>query len=313
MDSRSRPRRAQGAPFGDRERYHRAVDAPSTQGARALLGGFLALSVFLLILSLSVRQATQPAPAQRALQPGIASLTDLDLLLSEQSGSLKREAERGDASATFRLTAYPIDVQLSRNDVLSLSPSELRAVILARSAAVVYQRGLSAFDVTGRQSISLFSAQGLLDLVVGRLSSDTNDLASKLAAAFVVLTALLAVAVAARGEGIERLRALGFAVVVGALPGFLLTLLARFVAGRLGADPFVADLRAILVTLLGVPLRNYLVVALLGGFVVALEPGMRFAARFLPLEPAPVAGDGDWPAAAANPIADLEGRQADDR
>ncbi len=265
---RNRPRKD---PSSARERYYEL--SPSTgDGGTTLLAVFFAISVLLLVAALSARQATQPAPARRVLVAGIASLTDIDLLLAENGSDLKRQAE-ADGGDTFRLPGYPIDIALSRNEVTRLSQRELRELILARSAAVVYAEGLKAFDQTGRQSLSLFSAQGALDFAVGRISKDTNNTASVATAVLTVLTAILALAVLVRGEGYRRLRTVGLAVVAGAVPGFLIVLLLRVVANNVGGDdPFVRELREIVRTLLAVALRNYLVVTILGAVILALGP-----------------------------------------
>ncbi len=50
--------------------------------------------------------------------------------------------------------------------------------------------------------------------------------------------------------------------------GLLLFALIRFLTGRLGgSDTFVEDLRTITQSVIGVPLRNFLIVTLLGAFL----------------------------------------------
>jgi hypothetical protein len=274
---RDRPREN---PSSARERYY-ALSPSASDGGATLLAVFFAIALLLFVAALSARQATQPAPAHRVLVAGIASLTDIDLLLAEHGSDLKRQAESG-SSDTFRLPGYPIDIALSRNEVTKLSQQDLRELILARSAAVVYGEGLKAFDQTGRQSLSLFSAQGALDFAVGRISKDTNSTARTATTSLALLTAALALAVVMRGEGYRRLRTLGLGVVAGALPGFLIVVALRFVAEKLGGDdPFVAQLREIVATLLAVPLRNYLVVAVLGAVITALGPAFGLFQRRL--------------------------------
>jgi len=275
-------------PSSARARHYTA--GPSAgDGGTTLLAVFFAIAVLLLVAALSARQATQPAPAHRVLVAGVASLTDIDLLLAEHGSDLKRQAESGNAD-TFRLPGYPIDIALSRNEVTKLPQQDLRELILARSAAVVYAEGLKAFDQTGRQSLSLFSAQGALDFAVGRISRDTNSTASTATTSLALLTAALALAVVLRGDGYRRLRTLGLAVVAGALPGFLIVLALRFGVENVGGDdPFVVQLREIVATLLAVPLRNYFVVALLGAVITALGPAFGLLQRRL----VPPVGDED--------------------
>jgi hypothetical protein len=263
-------RSGQGIP-GARERFYATPGAPG-DGGTTLLAVFLAFVILLLTASLSVRQATEPRPAQRVLEAGIASLTDIDLLLAEHGNDLKHEAESGTA-ATFNLPGYPIDVFLSRDEVIQRSIPELRSLILARSAGAVYAEGLSAFDRTGHQSLSLFSAQGALDFAVGHVSRETNSAAGTASIVLALVTGALALALVMRVTGYRRFRTLGLAVVAGALPGLLLVLAVRFAANNIGHnDPFMAQLRLIVTTLLAVPMRNYLVVAVLGAVIAALAP-----------------------------------------
>jgi hypothetical protein len=245
--------------------------ATSSHGARrAFLAAMLAVSVFFLVLSLSARQATQPGTAQRVIESGIASLTDIDRLIAEDADALRRLAQSGD-TATFAIPGYPLDIRLTHDEIRTLSNDQLRDLILSRSSAVVYTEGLRSFDRTGSQSISRFSSQGVLKSLVGELSESTNHRATIATVVFAVLVALFAVAVLAAGEGWSRLRTAGIATLLGALPGLALFAFAWFMAGRIGGgDPFVQDIRSIARSVLSVPMRNFLVVTVLGGFIVVL-------------------------------------------
>jgi hypothetical protein len=246
--------------------------ATNSHAARhAFLAIMLAVSVFFLILSLSARQATAPGTAQRVIQSGIASLTDIDRLIAEDGDALRLLAQNNDAS-TFTIPGYPLQVFLSRQEVTTLSNQQLRDLMLARSSAIVYTQGVDSFDRTGNQSISRFSSQGLLKSLVGELSESTHSKATIATIVFAVLVALCAVALLAVGNGWARLRTAGVATLLGALPGLALFGFAWFMADRIGgSDPFVEDVRSIARSVLTVPMRNFGVVVVLGAFIAAIS------------------------------------------
>ena len=161
----------------------------SRDGRQALLAAFLGLSVFLLVLALSTRQTTASGPAQRLISAGVAVTTDVDQLLADEREPIRQLAQNSSAQA-IPVPGYPLEVFLTRDEALNATTPELRAVILQRSSALVYTQGLSAFDRTGHQSISRFSAQGMIDFAVGELSADTHSRASLGTAIFALTTAL---------------------------------------------------------------------------------------------------------------------------
>src|SRR5439155_12728297 len=129
-----------------------------------------------------------------------------------------------------------LDVYLSRDEVLTLSTPALRALILHRSSALVYARGLSAFDRTGGQSLSIFSSEGALQLLVGQLSADSHDHAGIAATVLAILTALAGIALVFKADGMRRVRALGEAAVPGGLLGILATIGGRALLGLFGGS-----------------------------------------------------------------------------
>lgn len=251
------------APHSTRERIFGNATA-SRDGRATLLAALLAVSVFLLVLALSTKQVTSPAPAQRLISAGIAVTTDIDGVLAEDDAALKQLAQDSNTQA-IAIPGYPLEVYLNRDEILNLSEPQLRDLVLARSAAQVYAQGLGAFDRTGHQSIGRFSSQGMLELAVGQLSQGTHDRASLGTLLFALMTALVACGVLASYAGWTRVRVLGIATVVGALPGAMLFALIRFGVGNIGGgDAFVQDLREIAGTVIDVPLRNFVIVTALG-------------------------------------------------
>lgn len=241
----------------------------SRDGRKALLTALLAVLVFLFLLAFSTRQATAEAPAQRVLESGVAATTDVDALLAEDRPALQQFAEQNTAQS-IPVAGVPIEVFVTRDEALNLSPAQLRQVVLQRAAAQVYADGLKAFDRTGKQSISRFSSQGLLEFGVGQLSGDTHDRATL--ATILLLAALVAAAggVLAVNAGWQRARSLGLGVLAGSLPGVALFAIAWLLAGVVaGSDVFQADLEAIVRAVIMVPLRNYVVGTALGVVILA--------------------------------------------
>ena len=214
-----------------------------------------------------MRQVTQPANAREILRSGLVTLTDIDALLVEYGNNI-RELGRTSNQDTVPIPGFPLDVRLTRQEAVQSTDAQLRQLILDRSTEFVYRDGLNSFDRTGAQSLSVFSSEGLLESLIGQLSQSTNrraDIASIVLGAIVVLLALLAVL---RTAGYRRLGTLGAGFLGGALPGVLVFLGLRLLTGAGGNDPFTADVREIVRRVIGVPLRNYVIVSSLGGVLV---------------------------------------------
>jgi hypothetical protein len=247
------------------ERPHHAYD-----GSKSLYSFALALLLLLFMAALSATQVTAEPEAQRLLQAGIATLTDVDVLVAENREPLRQLAENTQG-ATVPFPGYPLAVSLTRQEALTGSNAEIRAALLERSAALVYADGLGAFDRTGEQSLGTFSTQGVMRLVVGQLSETTHRRATIASIVLGTLAGLAALGVIARNGGYARLRVIGFASLGAAIPGAAVVFAVRLLAARYwSGDPFNEDLGDIMRAVANVPLRNYLV---LGGLGVALAAG----------------------------------------
>ncbi|GMV85414.1 MAG: hypothetical protein AMXMBFR80_12700 [Dehalococcoidia bacterium] len=258
----------------------------TSEGRRSLVAALFAASLFLLITAISVRQVTTPANALPVLQSGIAVVTDVNQLVADDAPRARDQARNSDGEV-FTLPGYPLDVALSRSELLDLTDARLASLLVQRSAALVYADGLAAFDRTGEQSLDRFSSQGLLELAVSQVSQSTHDRATLAAAILALSTAGLGALFAATGEGWGRLRGLGLAIAVGSVPGLLLFGALWWLAGRLGAgDPFESDLREIVRAVFEVPLRNYSIVLATGLALVAASIVLALIERRL--APAPL-------------------------
>lgn len=232
------------------------------------------LSLFFFVLALSARQSTSEGAANRLLESGISSITEVDLVLAERTDEIHQFAASSGESS-FAVPGYPLSVRITREES-ALPRSQLRTIVLQRSAALVYVEGLRAFDKTGKQSLGIVSAEGALRLAAGQLSEESNDRATVATLVLAVLMAALAAMVLARGEGYGRLRALGVAVLVGAAPGVLFAVLIRLGVRQVGDDdPFMSDLQSILDALVSVVLRNFVVMTVLGAVLTVSPTVMR--------------------------------------
>ncbi len=293
-----RPRRSD--PPLERRRFERERSAAGRESA--LLFG-VALATFVLIAAVSIRQATSPGNAIGVIEDGVAATTEIDLLLGEHLAALQEQAREG-GEETYGLPGYPIDVFLSRDELLKLDESGVRDLMLWRSAHVVYDEGLKAFDRTGNQEVSFLSLQGQMDFVLGNLTGERHSQSGTVAVLAGLTLAAMAIGALVTAEGYGGFRKLGLAVAGGAGFGLLLSGLAWLGAGvTASGDSFTTDLRDILKTLLAMPLRNY-VVALAAGLLCALlSPLAGLVARFAavtgerrePAEPLTEHADGgDW-------------------
>jgi len=259
----------------------------SGEGRRSFAVAILTLCILVFVVSLSCRQATAPGPARNILESGLVSLTDIDQQLADEGAEFRADAAASDESS-IELPGYPLDVVLTPKEVTASTDAELRTLILERSSALLYARGLDAFDRTGEQSLRRFSIQGLLEFGVGQVSQTTHDRATLLTLLTLAGIALCGAIVAATSTGWGRMRALGMAAAAGALPVVLVFVVLRMIVGQVGGDdPFIAGYREITDAALGVPVRNGLIVFGAGVAVVAVSLVLSRIERLVS-RPAPV-------------------------
>lgn len=260
-------------------------EATHGDGRRSLLGALFAVSLFLLILSLSVRQVTAPSNAMVMLESGIAVLTDVDRLIEDEAPRLRLLAENS-RDDVFALPGYPLDVAVDREE-LELEDDELRDRLLARSAALVYAEGVGAFDRTGEQRINRLSSEGLLEFAVAQVSETTHDRATMATMVFGLTTAALGALFVATSSGWGRMRGFGFATAAGALPGVFLFAFFSWTIGQLGgSDGFMEDIREITRWGVRAPLRNFGIVFIAGAVIAVAGIALGYAEKRFVREPA---------------------------
>jgi hypothetical protein len=277
-----------------RERIQTRVANETSMGSRTLFGGLLAVSTMLLLAAVSLWQVTEPGNAQILLRQGIASATEVDQLLAQDGDSIRSYALAADTTV-ISVPGYAIRIAVTKDEVLRSDDERLANLLLERSAALVYHEGLGAFDVTGDQHVGILSAQGLLDLLVGRLSVGTHRHAAQASVVLALIWAAAAVLLSVQENGFRRIRMVGQAVLTGGAPGLVLSLGARLIANRLGSDdPFVSDVRALLLATIAVPVRNYAIVSAAAAALIVCGVALGFAGRRLGH------GDGDNEASPAD-------------
>jgi len=232
----------------------------------------LAIATFLLVASISLWQAAYPGRATVILRNAVVATTEIDVVLREHLNELKHSAQ-SDQADLVSVPGYPVEVYFSRDEAMELDEPAIRDLLLRRSASVVYAEGLKAFDRTGNQELGFFSVQGQMDLAITTLTADTHAWASWAVAIFGLVVAALAVAVLASAEGYSGFVKLGIAVAVGSGFGLFVAGCVWMGAGWIGGnDPFVADLRDIVRSVLAILVRNYFVVTVAGGLVAVVGP-----------------------------------------
>lgn len=264
-----------------RERLLVDVHASAESGGGFVAAALLAVAVFFMLAAYSAHQVTSRERADDLLGAGIATTTEVDLLLAE-SLPLLRERAAAEPAELYDLPGYPLDVQLTHTELTTYSTDQLRELLISRSVGRVYENGLTAFDRTGSQDFGFFSVGSAAEQVVGQITEQRHSQAGWIAAVLAVFCAIASVTVVVMYEGFRRFRALGMAFLLGAVPGLVFTWLLALAVGRfIGSDPYSQDLEAIIGAILDVAQRNYLIVAILGLIVAVSGPALSFIAERL--------------------------------
>lgn len=239
-------------------------------------GILLALSLVALLVALGLTQLTAEGPSKRTLRRSVASLTEIDSLLDRGYEELRREAQE-DGEAALRLKDSPVQVSLSAEEVLDLSRSELRGLILDRSAERLYDEGMSAFREEGtdlsEEGIGFFSTQGAVRNSLGFLRDNVHDALRVAVASLAGVCLVLAVALALLARGFGRLASVGAAVSAAAIPFLVGAVAVRFalrLASEEGDEYLVRELLRIGEEIAWIPIRDSIAFTAMGvSFLVA--------------------------------------------
>jgi hypothetical protein len=225
--------------------------------------GLLALFVALLVAAASARQLSQRDNALPVLEASVRSLTDPEQLVAAHLETIRSKAN-AQPEGGITVPGFPLDVALSAEEARDASAAQIAGLLVERGALLVYGQGVGSLDRTGRQDAGLFSGQGVVKRIDGRLTRDANTTANRLTVATLAITVALSVAVVMAYREDRRLRALGIGVLAGGAAGALGCAFLGFLAGRVGgSDPFASEVRDVIHTVLDVPERNYAIVGIL--------------------------------------------------
>jgi hypothetical protein len=215
-----------------RQFKERSFDTRSTLSWIALI--CFALTAVLWLLVLSASQATNPTVALRVQERGIAALTTIDELLAFHSDAL---AEAG--GETVELPGFLVPgVNLTGREATSGDVGLMRAALLGRAAARVYEEGVSTLNASGSAAIetTMFSTPGGARRVMDLLSASNHERTTKYVRPLAILTIALGGLAMALGRGFGRFSGLGFAMVGAAGVVFLATLVLKFLVEFIGSD-----------------------------------------------------------------------------
>lgn len=270
--------------------------ARAERGGASLAPGLFAIVLFLLLASLSLYEITRPDRAVTILAAGVAALTDVDRALAENLPLLRERAAAAAEGDDVEPPGFPLPAPIPREAALAADVPVLRALILQRAAASLYENGLDSLDRTGEQSADLFSLTSVMRGFARFLTGDAHGQARWLAVAALLAATPLGAATLALNRGFARFRVFGGAVLLAAAPGYLAARMASWLLARFASDDaFVADLQAVVQAMLAVPARNFLIAGSLGLAIAVAGWALGYAADRLWPEDAPAAADEHGP------------------
>jgi hypothetical protein len=262
--------------------YYAVEDRTSTGRGRRWAIAFVFFCAFAGLLgALVLFQLTSEGVSERTLRRATAALTEVDVLVARNYDALQAEAEAAPPGSRVTLPDYPIDVALTREDVLGRSPDEVRDLVLDRSAARLYEDGTAALRerAEAQGDVATFSVGGLTDRWLGFHRERNYDVMLIVVVAMSAACAALAAVLAISSRGFGRLASVGAVVLAASLPWLLFGVAVRLftaAAGGDGAEYIDRELLAIGEELALIPIRIGAAFAVLG--LVLLVAGLLLSA-----------------------------------
>ena len=250
--------------------------------SRWLIGLILVFSLIGFFGAFNAAQLTSEGTAERILNRAVATLVDIDAILPALEQDLHTAAAES-SSNEVQVPDYPVDIQLSRQQALTLSGADLRQALLNASADKAYEDGLSVLasaDPEAQRNISLFSSEGVIDRGLRQLTGGLH-IFWLVAAVLLGLISLLALVTFVRATpSFSPAIVLGAVLLAAGLPSLAATLGLRFLIGSQGdSDPFVDNLIDVGRDALWVPMRNYIVICAFGAGIILLTLAVNWANR----------------------------------
>lgn len=250
--------------------------------SRAVIGLILVFSLIGFFGAFNAAQLTSKGTAERILNRSVATIVDIDGILPALEQELHTAAAASNAPQV-QVPDYPIDIQLPREQALTLSGPELRQALLDASAAKAYDDGLGVLasgDPEAQRNISLFSSEGAIDRGLHQLTGGLH-LFWIVVAVLLGLISLVALVTFVRAvPGFAPSIVLGAVLLAAALPSLAATMGLRLIIGSQGdSDPFVDSLIDVGRDALWVPMRNYIVICAFGAGLIMLTLAINWANR----------------------------------
>ena len=199
----------------------RASAGQSSSGAAKWIIGFLlTLTLAALFAALQLYLASSESTAKEAHRRAVNALAEGDAIIERGYDDLRARAESANADQPLSLADWPVQITLTRDEVLSSTPESLRTLLLDRSADKLYADGAAeAFrndDADGNPG--RFSAAGAVEALLDLLRRNVH-VAALVAIIVLGLTAAgLTFALGATTRGYGRLIAFGVCAAIAALP-----------------------------------------------------------------------------------------------
>lgn len=234
-------------------------------------GLVLAFTLVVTFFALVLLQASSEGPAKETHERAIAALAEIDTLIERHYEDLQARAEASPPCTMLQLREYPIEVPLTREEALGISKPDLRALLLSRSADVMYDGGTSALRAAeGADSVPRFTIAGVVDRSLDLLRRDVHDAMRIVVFALAAVSLLLAVTLASLTRGFGRLGSIGVSLLAASLVVLGTGAFVRLMANTSdGGDYARAELIDIGATMAMIPIRIGAAFALAGvAFVI---------------------------------------------
>jgi hypothetical protein len=225
------------------------------------------------LVCLQLFQLTARSTAEPALRRALNALVEGDAIIERNYDDLRGRAEASQAGETLLLRDYPVAVPLTQEEVLASSKDGLRRILLDRASERMYDGGTSVLLGDGvSRSTGRFTASGVVEGFLGFLKERVHGILAVFTLVLAVISALLAVVLAAFCRGFGRLVGVGAAVLGASTPLLLGGLAMRLYAkASAGADDeyLHRELMEIGASLAWLPVRNGIAFTLMGMAMLA--------------------------------------------
>ena len=229
----------------------------------------LALFLAAFFLTLTAFQLTSDDTGQRLLRRSVAISTNIDAVLPGIEANLDAVAADDGDSPTVTVPGFPIPIQLTREEVVTLRGAALRERILEEAAQRLYDDGGSAWaaaDLDARRDIERVSTAGAIDYGLGFIRGSTNTVLLIVAVLLAIIVLGLAGVLMVVLPWDMRILIAGGVIMFAALPSLASAVALRFVFRTADGegDPFVDGMLDLGVDAMWVPIRGFLVLSVLG-------------------------------------------------